>query len=193
MFAVKPVCARATLVEAICPKNPHQGINCKEESITYAKLLRAAIGGAVAIVIANIVSNILFFQLGRPLLFENEIQSAKVIAVLFEMEPPPLMFRNGPLYMAIAAVIGVVHGLVFYWIEPALPHGIVARGLAFAAILWALMALYFEFHTPFNMFGEPVALVAVELVFWIAVTAAQGLVLSMIYGRGRHELASPVE
>ena len=161
--------------------------------MAYAKLLRAAIGGAVAIVAANIVSNVLFFQLGRPLLFENELQSPKIIAVLFEMEPLPLMFTNGPLYMAIAAVIGVVHGLVFYWIEPALPRGIVARGLAFAAILWALMALYFEFHAPFNMFGEPVALVAVELAFWIVVVAAHGLVLSIIYGRGRHELASPVE
>ncbi|MEQ8308185.1 MAG: hypothetical protein RIA09_16750 [Hoeflea sp.] len=155
--------------------------------------MRAALGGAVAIIVANIVSNILFFQLGRPILFENEAQSAKVIAVLFEMEPLPLMFTNGPLYMAIAAVIGIIHGLVFYWIEPSLPRGIVARGLAFGAILWALMALYFEFHTPFNMFGEPVALVAVELVFWIAVVAVQGLVLSIIYGRGRDELASPVE
>lgn len=165
----------------------------KETDIPYAKLLRAAVGGAVAIVIANVVSNILFFQVGRPILFENELQSAKVIAVLFEMEPLPLMFTNGPLYMAIAAVIGVVHGLIFFWIEPALPRGIVRRGASFAVILWALMALYFEFHTPFNMFGEPPVLVAVELAFWIAVTLVQGLVLSAIYGRGRHELASPME
>jgi hypothetical protein len=110
-----------------------------------------------------------------------------------EMEPLPLMFTNGPLYMAIAAVIGVIHGLVFFWIEPALPRGIFSRGASFAVILWALMALYFEFHTPFNMFGEPAVLVAVELAFWIAVTLVQGVVLSVIYGRGRRELASPVE
>lgn len=148
------------------------------------------LAGAVAIVAANIVSNILFFQLGRPILFETERQSAKVIAVLFEMEPLPLMFTNGPLYMAIAAVIGAIHGLIFLWIEPALPRGIVGRGLGFAVILWALMALYFEFHTPFNMLGEPPALVAMELGFWVAVVLVQGLVLSAIYGRGRHELAS---
>jgi hypothetical protein len=165
----------------------------KESDMPYAKLFRAAVGGAVAIIIANVVSNILFFQIGRPILFENELQSAKVIAVLFEMEPLPLMFTNGPLYMAIAAVIGVIHGLVFFWVEPALPRGIVRRGASFAVILWALMALYFEFHTPFNMFGEPPVLVAVELAFWIAVTFVQGLVLSVIYGRGRNELASPVE
>lgn len=165
----------------------------KETDIPYAKLLRAAVGGAVAIVIANVVSDILFFQIGRPILFENELQGAKVIAVLFEMEPLPLMFTNGPLYMTLAAVIGLVHGLVFFWIEPALPRGIVGRGASFAVILWALMALYFEFHTPLNMFGEPPVLVAVELAFWIAVTLVQGLVLSATYGRGRDELASPVE
>lgn len=155
--------------------------------------MRAAVGGAVAIVIANVVSNVLFFQIGRPILFENELQSAKVIAVLFEMEPLPLMFTNGPLYMAIAASIGIIHGLIFLWIEPALPRGIIRRGASFAVILWALMALYFEFHTPFNMFGEPPVLVAVELGFWVVVTLVQGLVLSAIYGRGRHELASAVE
>jgi hypothetical protein len=161
--------------------------------IIFAKILRASIGGAVAIIIANLVSNVLFFQVGRPILFENELQSAKVIAVLFEMEPLPLMFTNGALYMAIAAGIGVIHGLIFLWIEPALPRGIVRRGASFAVILWALMALYFEFHVPFNMFGEPPVLVAVELGFWIVVTLVQGLLLSAIYGSGRHELASTVE
>jgi len=144
-------------------------------------------------VAASGVSNILFFQIGRPILFENEAQSAKLIAVLCEMEPLPLMFTNGPLYIAIAAAIGAVHGLVFLWIEPTLPRGIAARGAAFALILWALTALYFEFHAPFNMFGEPPVLVAVELGFWIVVTLVQGLVLSAVYGKGRHELASAVE
>ncbi|MFA8386163.1 MAG: hypothetical protein ACEPO2_11110 [Pelagibaca sp.] len=143
--------------------------------------------------IATIVSNVLFFQLGTPILFENERQSAKLIAVLFEMEPRPLMFTNGLLYMAIAAGIGGIHGLIFHWIEPVLPRGLVKGGLAFGVILWALMALYFEFHAPFNMFGEPVALVAVELLFWVPVTIVQGVVLSAIYGSGRDELASPVE
>jgi hypothetical protein len=111
--------------------------------------------------------------------------------VLFEMEPLPLMFTNGPLYMAIAAGIGAVHGLVFLWIEPALPRGIVRRGASFAVILWALMALYFEFHTPFNMFGEPPVLVAVELAFWIVVTLVQGLVLSAIYGWESRDTGAP--
>lgn len=150
-----------------------------------SKFARAIIGGAVAFIIANIVSNVLFFQVGRGVLFANEQQSAKVIAVLFEMEPLPVMFTNGPLYMSIVALIGAVHGLVFLGVEPTLPRGVIGRGLGFAAILWALMALYFEFHTPFNMFGEPPFLVGVELAFWAIVLAVEGLALSLVYAKGR--------
>lgn len=109
-----------------------------------------------------------------------------MLAVLFEMEPLPLMFTNGPLYMSIAALIGAMHGLVFLCIEPVLPRGVVARGLGFAVILWAVMALYFEFHAPFNMFGGPPVLVGVELAGWTIVLAVEGLVLSAAYGEGRH-------
>lgn len=151
----------------------------------FTKLMRAFGSGVVAFLIANIVSNILFFQVGHGILFENESQSAKVVAVLFEMEPLPLMFTNGLLYMAIAGVIGGIHGLVFAWIEPALPRAALQRGLAYGAMLWALMAVYFEFHTPFNMFGEPPALVAVELAFWVVVLAVEGVIVSMLYGPSR--------
>ncbi|NBC27794.1 MAG: hypothetical protein GVY08_13100 [Bacteroidetes bacterium] len=156
--------------------------------MTIFKLIRACIAGAIAFVAANVVSNLLFFHIGKPILFDPDLQSEKVMAVLFEMEPLPLMFSNGPLYMAIAAVIGVVHGLVFMYIEPSLGKNKLKRGVAFGAILWALMALYFEFHTPFNMFHEPVILVLLELLFWIAVLLVEGLLISWIYGKSRSAL-----
>ncbi|ANV91175.1 hypothetical protein [Picosynechococcus sp. PCC 8807] len=149
------------------------------------KLIRGGFSGAIAFVIANIVSNLLFFQIGQSILFNPEIQSEKLIAVLFEIEPLPLMFTNGSQYMAIAAVIGIVHGLVFTYIEPSLPKDKIKRGAAFAAILWALMALYFEFHVPFNMFHEPVPLVLLELLFWVIVVLVEGIVISLIYGTSR--------
>lgn len=157
------------------------------------KILLAPIAGLVSFTLANILSNLLFFQLGGPILFDPEIQSAKVIDVLFEMEPRPLMFENGLLYMAYGLGVGAIHGLVFMMIEPALGQTRLQRGLRFAVVLWALMALYFEFHTPFNMFREPLMLVGLELFFWIFVVLAEGLVLSFIYGRSRHELATAVE
>lgn len=155
------------------------------------KWIRGAAGGAVAYLVASIISNVLFFQLGRDILFENALQSDKVNAVLFEMEPLPLMFTNGLLYLAIAAGIGAIHGLVFTYIEPSLPRANkLRRGIAFAVILWAIMALFFEFHTPFNMFGEPLALVAVELFFWAIVLLTEGLILSYTYGESRVEARS---
>ncbi|MDA0867849.1 MAG: hypothetical protein O2890_15895 [Cyanobacteria bacterium] len=150
-----------------------------------AKWVRGGCAGAIAFTVANVVSNLLFFQIGQPILFDPTVQSEKLIAVFFEMEPLPLMFTNGALYMAIGAAIGIVHGLVFTYVEPILPRSRIRRGVAFAAILWALMALYFEFHTPFNMFREPISLVLLELVFWAIVLLVEGVLISSIYGRGR--------
>jgi hypothetical protein len=150
------------------------------------KWVRGILGGAIAFLVANMVSNVLFFQLFSGVLFDPAFQSEKVIAVLFEMEPLPLMFSNGLLYLAIAAGIGIIHGLVFVYIEPVLPRGnVVRRGVAFAAILWGLMALYFEFHVPFNMFGEPILLVVLELLLWMIVLLAEGILLSLIFGKRR--------
>jgi hypothetical protein len=157
------------------------------------KIILAPIAGLVAFTLASVVSNLLFFQLGAPILFDPEVQSAKIIDVLFEMEPHPLMFENGPLYMAYGLIVGAIHGLVFMMIEPALGKTRLQRALRFAVLLWALMALYFEFHTPFNMFREPLILVGLELFFWIFVVLAEGLALSFIYGRSRHDLATTLE
>jgi hypothetical protein len=144
------------------------------------KWVRGILGGAMAFVVANVVSNVLFFQLFSGILFDPALQSEKMLAVLFEMEPLPLMFSNGPLYLAVSAGIGVVHGIVFVYIEPVLPRGnVVRRGGAFAAILWALMALYF------NMFGEPILLVVLELLLWMPVLLTEGILLSLIFGKPR--------
>lgn len=158
-----------------------------------SKALRAAVAGMIAFTAANVVSNIIFFQLGARILFDPERQSAKLLAVFFEMEPAPLMFENGPLYLALGAGVGLVHGLIFMLTEPSLGRSRTARGAGFAVVIWALMALYFEFHTPFNMFREPVHLVLLELVFWIPVALTEGLVLSFLYGDSRRELASTLE
>lgn len=149
------------------------------------KIIRAPLAGLLAFTIATLVSNVLFFQLGAPVLFDPDLQSAKVIDVLFEMDPKPLMFANGPLYMAYGVAVGLIHGLVFMMIEPALGKSRRRRGLSFALVLWGLMALYFEFHTPFNMFREPLPLVGLELFFWGFVVLAEGLALSFFYGTSR--------
>lgn len=152
--------------------------------VVRSKWFRGAFAGAVAILIANIVSGILFFQIGRGLILNPEIQSEKVIAVLTQIEPLPLMFTNGLLYLLVGLFIGVLDGIVFTFIQESLPEQVLQRGIAFGLILWVLRALYFEFHVPFNMFGEPVWLVGVELFFWIIVVLTEGMILALIYGKG---------
>lgn len=165
----------------------------RRRSATPVKALIAVCAGVVGFTAANLASNLLFFQLGAPLLFDPGVQSGKLLAVFFEMEPRPLMFENGALYLAVGAAVGAAHGLVFLLIEPALGKTRLRRGLGFAAVVWAMMALYFEFHAPFNMFREPVALVGLELVLWVPVALVEGLVLSFLYGRSRDDLAAALE
>ncbi|MFX0541800.1 hypothetical protein ACEWPM_008705 [Roseovarius sp. S4756] len=71
-------------------------------------------------------------------------------------------------------------GIQGSWPRPARPE--------FRDILWALMALPFEVHTPFKMFREPLALVVIELAFWAIVLGAEGLVLCFIYGKSREAM-----
>jgi len=157
------------------------------------KLLRGALGGAAGFVIAMLLANAIFFQLGQPVLFENSLQSDKLLAALFEDEPLPLMFEDGLAFLAFGAVVGVVHGLVFFWIEPGLPRTRFWRGASFAVILWALMALFFEFHAPFNILREPLELALVKLAFWAPVLLVEGLVISFVYGPSQADklLGSP--
>jgi hypothetical protein len=103
--------------------------------------------------------------------------------VLTQIEPLPLMFTNGLLYLLVGLFIGVLDGVVFTFIQESLPEQVFRRGIAFGLILWVLRALYFEFHVPFNMFGEPVWLVGVELFFWIIVVLIEGIILALIYGK----------
>jgi hypothetical protein len=44
--------------------------------------------------------------------------------------------------------------------------------------------LFWEFFTPFNQFGEPVELIALELCFWAVIALADGLTIAGIMERG---------
>ena len=65
-----------------------------ETGIPLSKLLGAAVGGAIASIDANVVRSTLFVQVGRRKRLLIELQGAKVIAVLFEIAPLPLMFKT---------------------------------------------------------------------------------------------------
>ena len=139
------------------------------------------VGGVVASIVAFLVAGALFLGVGGPILFNPDLQSAKLIAVWQEIEPLPVMSTNMPVFMVGVALLGLLQGGVFAWIIKGLPEPTLKRGSGFGLVLFLLIATYFEFFTPYNLFGEPLPLIALELFFWFIVTQVQGIVLSFVY------------
>jgi hypothetical protein len=118
----------------------------------------------------------------QAILLDPALQSAKFLAVVVDLPPPAR--ATGAEWMLPAAflVIGALQALVFAFIAPALPRARVKRGLAFAAIAWALCFPWFEFYLPWNVMREPGALVALELALWAGVMIVVGLAISFTAG-----------
>lgn len=143
-------------------------------------------GGAVAAVVAFLLAFALFFGLAAPVLFDPALQSAKLLAVWQTLEPLPLVVTNPGLFVVGIALLGAVHGLVFAGIVDGLPVDPLRRGLAFGGLLWGVMALFFEYFAPLNLFGEPLPLVALELTLWAPVLLTEGVIISAVYGWASH-------
>jgi hypothetical protein len=83
LYAVNPA-AYCSSINSSGAKNP----------MLLAKLGRGGFAGAMAFTVANIVSDVLFFQIGQSILFDSTVQTEKLIAVFFEIEPLPLKLDN---------------------------------------------------------------------------------------------------
>jgi hypothetical protein len=106
-----------------------------------------------------------------------------LIAVWTEIEPIPLVVNSpAPIIMGII-LFGVVHAYLFRWLSAAWTGGILKQGLQFAGLVFVMTFLFWEFFTPFNLFGEPLHLIALELVFWACIALADGLTISAIMGK----------
>lgn len=121
---------------------------------------------------------------GGGILLNPSFQSKKLIAVWTEIEPLPLVV-NRPLPI-IAGIIafGMVHAYLYRWISPAWSPGVARRGLSFALLVFLMTFLFWEFFTPFNQFGEPLGLIAIELSFWSLIALADGFSISAIMEHG---------
>lgn len=111
------------------------------------------------------------------LIFEAPGQTEKLVAVYTEIEPLPRIITQPGLMIAGLMGFGTLHALVYHSISPAWPVGLRARTLRFAGLLFVLKYGFFEFWTPFSLFGEPVYIVALELVFWAIIALANAIVV----------------
>ncbi len=149
---------------------------------THGRTILAGIGGGLSM---NLVMLLTFRLLGfgwngGGILLESPTQSKKLIAIWTEIEPIPLVVDTpAPIIIGIV-IFGIIHAYLFSWISMAWPKGVVNRGLRFAGLVFVMTFLFWEFFTPFNMFGEPLHLIALELVFWGLIALSDGLSISVL-------------
>jgi hypothetical protein len=153
---------------------------------THPRTLIAGLAGGVAMNIAMLLT---FRMIGFGIhadgvLLDPSVQSGKLIAVWTELEPLPLVVNQpAPIILGII-LFGIAHAYIYRWISPAWPSGAVRRGFCFALLVFLMTFLFWEFFTPFNQFGEPVELIALELCFWAVIALADGLTIAGVMERG---------
>lgn len=153
---------------------------------THPKTVMAGIAGGVAMNLTMLLTFRLlgFGWNGDGILVKSASQSKKLIAVWTELEPIPLVVSSpAPIIIGII-LFGVIHAYLFRWLSPAFSGGIVKQGMQFAGLVFLMTFLFWEFFTPFNLFGEPLHLIFLELVFWACIAVADGLVIAAVIGTG---------
>jgi hypothetical protein len=151
---------------------------------THGKTIIAGIAGGFAMNLAMLITFRLmgFGWNGGGILLESSSQSRKLIAVWTEMEPIPLVVNSPAPIIAGIVLFGIIHAYLFRWLSPAWSGGVIKQGFKFALLVFLMTFLFWEFFTPFNLFGEPLGLIALELLFWACIALADGLAISAIIG-----------
>ena len=90
-----------------------------------------------------------------------------------------MVARPAPIVIGLI-LFGVAHAFIHRWLAPAWPPGIASRAWRMAALLFCLSFLFWEFFTAFNQFGEPVPLIALELVFRAAIALAEAFAIAVV-------------
>ena len=121
---------------------------------------------------------------GGGILLTSPMQSPKLIAVWTQLEPLPLVVANPQPIIVGMVLFGIGHAFIYRWLSVAWPQGILPRALRFAGLLFFMTFLFWEFFTPFNQFGEPLPLVALELSFWALIAIAEAFAIAFIMERG---------
>ena len=126
--------------------------------------------------LAGLLSGIVFFMLSvltfyvlgvvPGILFNPEIQSPKVIAVVQALQPPPLMQRAPYIVFAAWTVTLIGYSYLFHHIRPLWPQSYWSCLWRLALMIWFFSLLFFQFQGPLNLLDEPLSLFALELLFW---------------------------
>jgi hypothetical protein len=148
--------------------------------------MRILLAGAAGGMAMNLAMLLTFRMIGfgwngrRGILLNPSLQNPKLIAVWTTLEPLPLVVTN-PLPVVLGIVLfGIGHAFLYRGLAPAWPAGMLPRAARLAGLVFVLSFLFWEFFTPYNQFGEPLPLIALELVFWAIIAAADGLAIAAV-------------
>jgi len=158
----------------------------REMKTSHIKTILAGVAGGCAMNLMMLITfRFIGFGIdGGGILLNPKFQSRKLIAVWTELEPLPLIV-NQPLPIILGIIgFGIVHAYLYRWLCPSWPAGVDKRALRFALLVFVMTFLFWEFFTPFNQFGEPLGLIAIELVFWGLIALADGFAITAIMERG---------
>jgi hypothetical protein len=118
---------------------------------------------------------------GGGILLSSPTQSQKLIAVWTQLEPLPLVVNNPAPVIAGLLLFGIGHAFIYQWLSVGWPPGTVPRALRMTGLLFFMTFLFWEFFTPFNQFGEPLHLIALELLFWALIAVAEAFAIASIF------------
>jgi hypothetical protein len=149
---------------------------------SLGRTVLAGLAGGMAMNVAMLLTFRLigFGWNGGGILLDPDRQSRKLIAVWTQIEPLPLVVASpAPIILGLV-LFGIAHAFLYRWLSPAWPLGIAARGWRMALLIFVMTFLFWEFFTPFNQFGEPVPLIALELLFWSVIALADGFAMAAV-------------
>jgi len=154
---------------------------------SHLRTVIAGVGGGIAMNLAMLLTFRLigFGWKGGGILLNPSHQSRKLIAVWTEIEPLPLVVAQ-PMTIIVGIIgFGIIHAYLFRWLSRSWPRGVVKRAIRFACLVFFMTFVFWEFFTPFNQFGEPIYLIALELVFWAFIALLDGFAISTIMREDR--------
>jgi hypothetical protein len=151
------------------------------------RTLLAGVAGGLAMNLSMLLTfrAIGFGWNGDGILLTSSMQSQKLIAVWTRLEPLPLVAFDPAPIIAGLLLFGVGHAFAYRWLSPAWPPGVAPRAFRLAGLLFFMTYLFWEFFTPYNQFGEPWPLIALELAFWALIALAEAFAIAFVMERGR--------
>jgi hypothetical protein len=146
------------------------------------KIILAGLAGGGAMNLAMLLTfrTIGFGWDGKGILLTSPMQSHKLIAVWTEIEPLPLVVNTPLPVIAGMLLFGIVHAYIYRHVSGSWPQGIAPRAMRMSGRIFFMTYLFWEFFTPFNQFGEPLPLIALELVFWAIIAIAEAFTITII-------------